>query len=261
MKATSYDDINVLLETLLTQMRIILGEKLLGLYLYGSATAGDFNQAVSDIDLLAVIEKDLTEQEFIGLEVMHKKFTLTFPEWEHRIEVAYLSVKGLQNFKVQKSRIVVISPGEPLNTKDAGIDWLINWYYVQEYGIMIFGPPKNTFIPKISQEEYISAVKDSTNSWKEEIKSYNKKSAPGSLAYVIFTMCRLIYGYKKGKQVSKKEAGLWVSTEFPEWRSLIEDATTWRNEQWNEKQKNTESAFPIVVEFVNFAIDQILDKS
>lgn len=259
MKATSYDDINVLLEKLLTQIQTILGKNLLGFYLYGSATAGDFNQAVSDIDLLAVIEKDLTEQEFVGLETMHKKVILIFPEWKHRIEVAYLSVNGLKNFKDQQSKIVVISAGEPLNTKDAGNDWLINWYSVQENGIAIFGPPQNTFVPRISQEEYISAVKDSANNWKEQIKSYNKKSAPGSFAYAIFTMCRLIYGYKKGKQVSKKVAGLWVSSEFSQWANLIKKATAWRNEQWNKKQENTESAFPEVIEFVNFVLDKILE--
>ena len=51
---TAYADINELLEILLTSMQKILGEKLVGLYLYGSLVIGDFDPAISDIDLFAL---------------------------------------------------------------------------------------------------------------------------------------------------------------------------------------------------------------
>lgn len=258
MKPTVYDDINELLETLLIQIQATLSEKLLGLYLYGSATAGDFNRAVSDVDLLAAMKNDLTKKEFVDLETMHRKFSLKHPAWKDRVEVAYLSVHGLQNFKIQRSKIVVISPGEPLNTKDAGDDWLINWYEVQEKSIVLFGPHQNTFIPKISKDEYIHALKESARYWRERIKGYDHQSTPGSLAYAVFTLCRAIYGYNKGKQVSKKEAALWVARKFPEWAPLIKMATAWRKAQWDEKQEKTKSALSKVVEFINFVTDQIL---
>lgn len=259
MKPTSYGDVNELLGTLLTLIQAFLGRKLLGLYLYGSATAGDFNHEASDVDVLAVIEKDLTEQEFVDLKTMHRKFILKNPEWKERIEVAYLSILGLQTFKNQQSKIVVISPGEPLNIKDAGNDWLINWYAVQENGIALFGPHQNTFIPKISKDEYIHAVKESAIYWRERIKRYDNQSTPGFLAYAVFTLCRAMYGYKKGKQASKKESALWVATEFPKWAFLIKDAAAWREAQWDKKQEKAHSALPKVVKFVNFAIDQILE--
>lgn len=65
---------------------------------------------------------------------------------------------------------------------------------------------------------------------------------------------------KNGEQVSKKRASTWASKEFPQWASLIDEATTWREKQWNKVQINVESYLPKGTEFVNFMIDQILKK-
>ncbi|HLQ30214.1 MAG TPA: hypothetical protein VK140_13360, partial [Ktedonobacteraceae bacterium] len=46
---TPYADINKLLNLLLSRIQAILGEKLIGLYLFGSLVAGDFDYESSDI--------------------------------------------------------------------------------------------------------------------------------------------------------------------------------------------------------------------
>lgn len=74
MNATHYQDINKLLTNLLFRMQNILGEKLVGLYLYGSLATGDFNQNVSDIDLVAVLESEIDGGEFEQVEKMHQDF-------------------------------------------------------------------------------------------------------------------------------------------------------------------------------------------
>lgn len=55
-------------------MQNILGKKLVGLYLYGSLATGDFNQNVSDIDLVAVLESEVDDRDFERLKKMHKGF-------------------------------------------------------------------------------------------------------------------------------------------------------------------------------------------
>src|SRR5712692_9867949 len=111
MQETPYADINRLLENLLSQMRHILQEKLVGLYLYGSLTTGDFDPESSDIDLLAATSSDVSETEFEALRAMHRDFARDHPEWEDRVEVAYLSVTALRTFRSERSPIAVISPG------------------------------------------------------------------------------------------------------------------------------------------------------
>lgn len=258
MVATAHDDVNKLLDDLLRQIQSVLHGKLLGLYLYGSLASGDFDHDISDIDLLAAIDKDLSNQELSSLQKMHAVIETQYPKWKHRIEVAYLSATDLRDFKNKRSKIAVISPGEPLHIKDAGSDWLINWYSVQETGVVLFGPNQTTYIPNISKDEYRNANKQQASLWLTWINDYDKLSAPGSLAYVVFTMCRILYGYTKGKQTSKKQAALWVIKEFPEWTALIKEATAWRKAQWDAVQSKDETAILRVREFVNFVIGQIL---
>ncbi len=64
MPATHYPHINELLETLLSQIQAILGEKLVGFYLYGSLVRGDFDYEISDIDLLAATATNVDKNEF-----------------------------------------------------------------------------------------------------------------------------------------------------------------------------------------------------
>ncbi|MEZ0537617.1 nucleotidyltransferase domain-containing protein [Caldicellulosiruptoraceae bacterium PP1] len=54
MFPTPYEDINHLLNSLLSRIQNIFGTKFLGFYLYGSLVWGDFDKDISDIDLLAV---------------------------------------------------------------------------------------------------------------------------------------------------------------------------------------------------------------
>ena len=258
MKPTSNKIVNDLLGQLLADIQAVLGKRLIGLYLYGSATAGDFDVEVSDIDLLAVVASDITETEFSKLKDMHNNFVQKYPNWKDRIEVAYLSLHGLQTFKTERSKIVVISPGELLNVKEAGKDWLINWYVIQENGIPVFGPHQSSLIPKISKQEYMEWIKKQTALWDERTKGYDEQSPRGSVAYAVLTMCRAMYASRYGQQVSKNQAASWVKQEFPHWASLVDSAIAWRKRQWEEIQESVGSELGQVVEFLNFAIDYVM---
>lgn len=230
----------------------VLGKKLLGFYLYGSLVWGDFDYEISDIDLLAVLSSDVDETEFMKLEKMHKHFVKEFPEWDDRIEVQYFSKEGLKNFRVKPSSMVVISPGDPLHKVQAGVDWLLNWYFVQDYGIAILGPSPSTFIDPISNEEFISAVKEQALEWKEYVK--RTISSRPYQSYAILTMCRTLYTLKNKEQVSKKKAAAWAKEQIQSYAWLIEEALKWRADYKNDAL-NHEETYPITVEFVSYVID------
>jgi predicted nucleotidyltransferase len=64
MQPTTYPHVNDLVNVLLSQMQTILGDDLVGLYLYGSLATGDYDDDISDVDLLAAVSDDLEEGEF-----------------------------------------------------------------------------------------------------------------------------------------------------------------------------------------------------
>ncbi|MEK7571252.1 MAG: aminoglycoside adenylyltransferase domain-containing protein [Patescibacteria group bacterium] len=258
MNVTHYAEINTLLETLLKEQQKILGDKFVGLYLYGSLIWGDFYYALSDIDLLAALQSDLTDEEAKALKKKHEELAQKFKDWDDRIEVQYLSLHGLRTFKTQRSPMGNISPGEPFHVITVGKEWLLNWYFVQDYGKILYGPDPRGFIDKVTKEEFIQAVKDHALDWKKYIQNIGKHR--GAQAYAILTLCRAYYTIKNGKQVSKKEAATWMQEKFPKWKLLIQNALKWRDEQIINKTEDL-SGYPQTVAFVTAVIDLIEKES
>jgi hypothetical protein len=253
MPPTPYPHINTLLDSLLSEMRRVLGDKLVGLYLYGSLVTGDFDDGSSDIDLLAATSTDIDDQEFDALHTMHDEFAENYTYWKSRIEVQYISVTALRTYKSQTSKIGSISPGEPFHMKEAGKDYAANWYVVQEKGVTLFGPSPRTLIDPVSREEFIQTVRYYAAQFREWVKL--SKDRP-SQAYAILTMCRALYTCIHGEQVSKKRAALWTQQYLPQWADLIGDALKWRA-AWREEVVDAEVTLPETVRFVHFVVDHI----
>jgi predicted nucleotidyltransferase len=253
MQATAYPDINGMLEDLLARIQAILGQKLVGVYLYGSLVWGDFDPDISDIDLLVVIASELDDGEFSALDRMHLDVVGKRMRGEDRLEIAYVPVAALRTFKARASTIAIISPGEPFHLKEAGVDWLINWYTVQEQSVTLFGPAPTTLIDPISKEEYLRAVRRQVQDWGEWV--YHGRDRPWQ-AYTILTMCRALYAVTHGRQASKRQAALWAQQELPQWSPLIGDALAWRA-AWRDDVADPEATFPETVRFVQFIIGQV----
>jgi hypothetical protein len=198
---TAYADINQLLELLLSSMQMILGKKLVGLYLYGSIVIGDFDPTISDIDLVSALASDLDDKEFQALQQMHDDFPHQHKDWDDRIEVCYISLVALQTVKTHTSLVAKIGPGEPFHKRETSIKWLISWYVVRETSITLYGPDPKTIVSPISNDEFIEALRAYTKGWEVWVHDmHNRKSQ----AYAILTMCRALYTLKDDEQVSKK---------------------------------------------------------
>jgi tRNA nucleotidyltransferase (CCA-adding enzyme) len=99
-------------------------DDLLGLCLYGSLAAGGFIDGRSDLDLFAVVENEVDDDRVEELRTLHADYVACHPEWEERVEVAYVSRSVVSTFGgLPAGRIAVISPGEPLHLKDIDKGW------------------------------------------------------------------------------------------------------------------------------------------
>ena len=239
-------EIKSLLGRLTDEIRRSLNGSLVGLYLYGSLVTGDFEKESSDVDLLAVVNSDIEGETFDRLDRMHERFVDNHPEWEDRIEVAYLSAPALWKFKTESNSMAVVSPGEPFHMKPAGREWLMNWYTVRETGLTLCGPPPHTLIPEISKVEFVEAAREHAKYWQEWV---NDMRTPGSQAYAVLTMCRALYTSTHGEQVSKKRAAVWAKAHLPQWSALIERSWSRRSDRRDENTEEEE--FHETVRFVH----------
>lgn len=251
---SNYPEVEQITSELLHSIQEVLGHKLVGLYLYGSAVWGDFDSGISDIDLLAALNTDLAEEELDKLRQMHTELVKEQPAWDDRIEVQYFSLEGLKNFKNNDSQMANISPGEPLHFIQAGREWLQNWYFVQSYGIVLFGPNPSEVIPAISQEEFINKVKEDAKMRQQSVQ--NTIGSKPYQGFYVMTMCRALYTTTFGEQVSKRKASDWIKQKYPEWSKLIDNAFEWRK-NFRSDQSSPEESYPMVEKFVNFIAAEI----
>ena len=247
-------EVNNLLNLILTRIKSVLGDKLVGLYLGGSLVLGDFDPNISDIDLVAALTSEIDDKEFKELKNMHAQLVQEYKPWHDRVEVCYVATAALKKVKISTDNIVNISPGEPIHRIKLKPIWVTNWYLIRQKGRTLFGPPPKTIIQPISKAEFIQSVKQHAQSWNKWILNMHTRSAQ---AYAILTMCRALYAYTKGNQTSKAKAALWAQAQLPQWAGIIQNALTWR--QINDKHID-KIAHQQTVAFVNHVRDQILQR-
>ena len=90
---TPYPAINTVLTEWAEGLKRLLGKKIVGLYLSGSLAYGDFVPDRSDIDLQAVVQNPLTQDELGLVEQLHRKVERRYPQWAGRIECSYVPLE------------------------------------------------------------------------------------------------------------------------------------------------------------------------
>lgn len=203
-----------------------IGEDLVGLYVYGSLATGAFEPHISDVDLIAILASVPDERLLARLRPQHERLVVEHPDWSDRIEVDYVSVRGLDQCLTHSTTIARISPGEPLHLLEAGRDFLLDWYPAREGAVTLIGPPIDTLIPEIPEADYL-----------EEVRSYlaglpnrfDGDASAGSRSYAVLTMCRGWYALRTGERLDKRQAAARARSEFPSWAPVIDRATAWRD--------------------------------
>lgn len=214
------------------------GASLVGLYVYGSVVAGGFDQAVSDIDFVAVLSDDPNEELSARLEVMHEALAQQHPSWAGRIEVVYVAEHRLQRLDEAIPRMAVISPGEPFHVVPAGPEWLLTWYPVRQEGVALIGPPISEVIPEKPEQDYLGVVRGRLKELPGELR---EDASLGTCAYTVLTICRGLYTLQFGNRPSKLRAAEWAAEAFPEWASLIEAAVGWRQQRWTSQRPDPQA--------------------
>ena len=241
--------VEAILAALLHANQGTLGEKLLGLYIYGSYQTGDFTIGTSDLDMTAVLTDELTEADLADLKNMHERFAAEHPEFAGRIETQYVSKAALQTFRTVRHPMANISPGEPFHLIEGGPDWLSNWWMIRDHGRTLYGPPPEEVIPEIADEEFFDVIRSYVYDAREWGKNYTHL---GGESYTMLTMFRALYTLTHRKHVSKLDAMAWAKKVYPQHAEMIDKAIYWR-EYHAEATDDPAAMLPRVMEIVEFA--------
>lgn len=225
---------NPLLDSFVQRSRDILGDNLLGIYLHGSAAMGCFHYKISDIDLLIVIKKDISD----GIKRQYMDMVIELNK--------QAPAKGIELSMVREcvcNPFVYPTPFE-LHFSIAHI----NWYqtspevYIKEMkgtdkdlaahftiiyhrGKTLYGKGIKEVFSEVRVADYFDSIWNDIKGAKEEIAN--------NPTYMILNLCRVL-AYKKDHLIlSKLEGGGWGLANIPKaYTNLISDA--WKAYQAGE---------------------------
>jgi hypothetical protein len=238
---TPYKDVNAILHLLLTKTQAILGPRLVGYYLYGSLSLGDFDPASSDIDFLAVTNEELPDEVLESLSAMHADIAHSGLPYADYYEGSYIPRNALRSYDPANARHPTIGVDWPFHVGEHGPNWIIERYIVREHGVVLYGPSPQTLIDPISIRELQAAVrKQLKERWQSSLLTDPEWLRPRNYqAFAVLTLCRALYTLHDGTISSKPQAAAWAQERYPQWRPIIERSLAWRSQV--EKDDLTET--------------------
>lgn len=228
---TPYEPVNAILADMLARLQAILGEQLVGFYLYGSLATGDFDPASSDIDFVVATATELDADTVERLRQMHADLAHEDATWGHRLEGAYISVAALRRYD-PAYRQPFLSEDTPFGITELGDDWVLNRLCLREHSPVLYGPSPATLVDPVSQEQVAAAVREVMQEfWRPSLETPRWLITRRYQSFAILTMCRALAALESGSLLSKPQAAAWATaTLAPQWASLVERAMAWRHD-------------------------------
>jgi hypothetical protein len=248
---TPYPAINSVLTEWADGLKRLLSNKIVGLYLSGSLAYGDFVPERSDIDLEAVVQSPLTEDELRSVEQLHRQIERHCPQWAGRIECSYVPRELMRELTPPATPRPWWGFGTLYAEAPAGNEWIINHYLLSKHGIPLEGPDFNELVPQIDIDAVRQAsARDLFQEWAPKIDDSVWLSNSHYQSYLVLNLCRILHTVIHGQPGSKKTAARWAKGMYPQWKNLIDEAERWG---YGDAMKRQADA----VSFLRFAVDRV----
>ncbi len=213
-------------EAFVRESRDILGDDLVGVYLHGSAAMGCFNEKKSDIDLLVVSERELSDD--VKLRYMDMVVGLNDKAPPKGIEMSIVRRAVCRPF-------VYPTPFE-LHFSVAHLDWYranptdyiekmkgvdkdlaAHITITLQRGRRLYGKEISEVFEPVKREYYLDSIWDDVADAEDAVSE--------NPVYVILNLCRVLAYGQEDLILSKREGGEWGLANLPgEYRGLIASA-------------------------------------
>lgn len=215
-----------LLDEITEASKQIFGEKLVGVYLHGSIAMGCFNPNKSDIDLIFVIENELTDEE--KLEFMNVVVKLNESAPKKGLELSVVKRDVCQPFVYPTPFELHFSPmhlnwfqtdpqGYVKNMKGIDKDLAAHFTVIRRYGIVLYGSEISDVFAEVPREDYLDSIFEDIEEAKEDIVK--------DPIYITLNLCRVFAAVKDDLVLSKAQGGEWGLLHIgQEYHELIQNA-------------------------------------
>jgi hypothetical protein len=246
-------EVATLLQALTSGVREALGDNLLGVYLRGSLAIGDFDPETSDVDVLIVTHRPVSDGEFESLRQMHDRLRALSNRYAPGLEAAYIDAAAAKRFEPGQKHPNITSH-DPFRWERLESNWVLDLWMARERSPAIYGPNPRHVIGEITGEQLRKSARRRIQEWAGWVTSVPDEDQEWlnercHQAYVTETICRGLLTAHSGEVPTKRRAVEWALRTLPErWRPLIE---------WSRQHRGDEAEdgamIPELAEFLTWA--------
>ncbi len=230
--STGYPSVDLLLARLLAEQHGVLGDELVGLYLYGSLALGDFEPGSSDIDFLVATRGSLPDDTRTALATMHERIAASGLAYADQLEGSYIPLRALRRYDPADNLHPTIGADWPFGLGPHKTNWIIERQIVREHSPALYGPPARDLIDPVAPGELRVATREMLlGFWAKQLANPAWLRPRDYQAFAVLTMCRALHTLATGTSASKPHAAAWAKrTLEPAWTPLIDRALAWRHD-------------------------------
>ncbi|HYF80755.1 MAG TPA: aminoglycoside adenylyltransferase domain-containing protein [Symbiobacteriaceae bacterium] len=218
------ESIRSTMQALADGLYFILQDRLLGVYLGGSAAMGDFAPESSDLDFLVVTRGELSLEDAVAIKLLHQDLLRRYPDAvrlegdyaPHEVLVPEGTTEPVPGCEKGKFLPKV---GEIMLSADNIAD-------MRDHGVSFFGPPPADLLPAVMPEQVRAAVRTMITEGLDPFDS--PVEAAANLLNLVRSACSL----ECGRPVTKSEGAAWGLAHLGhEWHEPIAAALAVRSGQ------------------------------
>lgn len=202
------DEFQALCQALLDGLDAALGDKLVGIYLYGALTFPE-GGSTGDIDFHVILRDALDEGQRTAVNDLHATLARDFPPLGAELDGYYILLADARQTS---------PPQHHLLPEIVDNSWALHRAHILAGRCFVLrGPDPRDIFPPATWPELESALYGELDYVKNHLADYP--------AYCVLNLCRLIYSFEtKDVVVSKRGAAAWAYDALPQWRPHIEAA-------------------------------------
>ncbi|MEN2766290.1 aminoglycoside adenylyltransferase domain-containing protein [Ornithinibacillus xuwenensis] len=223
-------EINHVLEKYFENMESKLPKLLDSYYIYGSTSLGEYNRGISDIDFVAILVHDASEQEVNSLLEIHRSMQKQFPKLI--LDGIYIIADGSDSFSGNKT--LRFNEGE-FHGYGKFNNHSIDAFQLKTYGIRIKGKENESLTFDVDWEILLRNMRNNLNTyWVNWLNGCKKTLSRqylslfvslDTLEWGVLGVSRLYYTFKEKDITSKVGAGEYALKNVPQrWHKIIQES-------------------------------------
>ena len=213
-----------MLNELVSGLKTILGEKLIGVYLQGSFAVGDFDEH-SDVDFIVVIADPLTEKEVAALQEFHARLFEMDIGWAQHLEGSYYPQKMLRDYTRSALPLWYLDNGSNALIESDHCNTILVRWVVRESGVRLLGREPMTLVDPIPVDTLRREIWEVITGWGQEILDTDRYRNRFYQGYMVLNFCRMLHDLQRGYPGSKRAGAKWAKQNLDDkWHGLIDRA-------------------------------------